>query len=227
VPAIPPSPYTPSNATNDPYPFSVATAVSILKAHGWTVNPGGTDVCSKAGTGASECGAGIPAGTKLAWNLIYTTSPAIIGEQVEDLVSQAKKAGIEITLKSDNFDHMLATYYDGANPAGIDLWAMEDFGGFSIATYPTTNEIFNTGGTFNIGEFSNSQVDSLIHASVSGSNGTAVKDEASFITTVQPSLFQPVVDNIQVWKTGISGPPAAFESLTQFQMNPEFMYFTK
>ncbi|MGB6457910.1 MAG: ABC transporter substrate-binding protein [Streptosporangiaceae bacterium] len=227
VPAIPPSPYTPSNATNDPYPFSVASAVSILKAHGWTVNPGGTDVCSKAGTGASECGAGIPAGTKLAWNLIYTTSPAIIGEQVEDLVSQAKKAGIEITLKSDNFDHMLATYYDGANPAGIDLWAMEDFGGFSIATYPTTNEIFNTGGTFNIGEFSNSQVDSLIHASVTGSNGTAVKNEASFITTEQPSLFQPVVDNIQVWKTGISGPPAAFESLTQFQMNPEFMYFTK
>jgi peptide/nickel transport system substrate-binding protein len=227
VPAIPPSPYTPANATNDPYPFSVPDAVSILKAHGWTVTPGGTDTCSKPGTGASECGAGIPAGTKLAWNLIYNTSPAVIGEQVTDLVSQAKKAGIEITLKSDNFNHMLATYYDGANPAGINLWAMEDFGGFSIATYPTTNEIFNTGGTFNIGEYSNKKVDSLIHASVTSSNPLAVKNEASYITLQQPSLFQPVVDNILVWKTGISGPATAFEELTQYQMAPEFLYFTK
>jgi peptide/nickel transport system substrate-binding protein len=227
VPAIPPSPYTPANATNNPYPFSVPDAVSILKAHGWTVTPGGTDTCSKPGTGASECGAGIPAGTKLAWNLIYNTSPAVIGEQVTDLVSQAKKAGIEITLKSDNFNHMLATYYDSANPAGIDLWAMEDFGGFAIATYPTTNEIFNTGGTFNIGEFSNSKVDSLIHASVTSSNPAAVKSEASDITIEQPSLFQPVADNILVWKTGISGPTNAFEELTQYQMAPEFLYFIK
>jgi len=227
VPSIPASPYTPSNATTDPYPFSVSAAVSILKAHGWTVNPGGTDVCSKAGTGSGECGAGIPAGTKLAWNLIYTTSPAIIGEQVEDLVSQARKAGIEITLKPDNFNHMLATYYDGENPAGINLWAMEDFGGFSISSYPTTNEIFNTGGSFNIGEYSNSEVNALIHASVTSSNPDAVKNEASYITDQQPSLFQPLVDNIQVWKVGISGPPTAFETLTQYQMNPEFMYFTK
>jgi peptide/nickel transport system substrate-binding protein len=227
VPVIPPSPYTPSNATSDPYPFSVSSAVSILKAHGWTVNPGGTDVCSKAGSGATECGAGIPAGTKLAWNLIYNTSPAIIGEQITDLVSQAKKAGIAITLKSDNFNHMIATYYDEANPSAIDQWAMEDFGGFSIATYPTMNEIFNTGGTFNIGEYSSSQADALIHASVTSSNPDAVKAEASFLTQNQPSLFQPAVDNIVVWKTGISGPPTAFESLTQYQFNPEFWYFTK
>jgi peptide/nickel transport system substrate-binding protein len=227
VPAIPPSPYTPSDAATDPYPFSVSSAVSILKAHGWTVNPGGTDVCSKAGSGATECGAGIPAGTKLAWNLIYNTSPAIIGEQITDLVSQAKKAGINITLKSDNFNHMIATYYDSANPSAIDQWAMEDFGGFSIATYPTMNEIFNTGGTFNIGEYSSKQADALIHASVTSSNPAAVKNEASFLTQNQPSLFQPAVDNIVTWKTGISGPPQAFESLTQYQFNPEFWYFTK
>jgi peptide/nickel transport system substrate-binding protein len=227
VPEIPPSPYTPADATTDPYPFSVSAAVSILKAHGWTVNPGGTDVCSKAGTGSSDCGAGIPAGTKLAWNLIYNTSPAIIGEQITDLVSQARKAGITITLKADNFNHMIATYYDSANPSAINQWAMEDFGGFSIATYPTMNEIFNTGGTFNIGEYSNSTADALIHKSVTSSNPDAVKNEASFLTENQPSLFQPAVDNIVVWKTGISGPPQAFESLTQYQFNPEFWYFTK
>ena len=171
--------------------------------------------------------AGIPAGTKLAWNLIYNTSPAIIGEQITDLVSQAKKAGITITLKSDNFNHMIATYYDGANPKGINLWAMEDFGGFSISTYPTTNGIFNTGGSFNIGLYSDPHADALIKASTTSSDPAAVKIEASYLTQQQPSLFQPAVDNIEVWKKTISGPPANFESLTQYQSNPETWYFTK
>lgn len=227
VPSIPVSPYTPADAKTDPYPFSVSSAVSILKAHGWTVTPGGTDVCAKPGSGAGECGAGIPAGTKLAWNLIYNTSPAIIGQQVTDLVSQAKKAGIQITLKSDNFNHMLATYYDSANPSAINEWAMEDFGGFSLSTYPTTDQIFNTGGSFNIGEFSDPTADKLIKASTTSSDPSAVKSEASYLTKVQPSLFQPAVDLIEVWKTGISGQPQSFESLTQYQLNPEFWYFAK
>src|SRR5579862_8599184 len=74
LPAAPLTPYTPANALTDPYPFNVADAVSLLKSHGWTVNPGGTDTCAQAGTGPSQCGAGIPAGTKLAFNLIYVNS---------------------------------------------------------------------------------------------------------------------------------------------------------
>jgi peptide/nickel transport system substrate-binding protein len=227
IPAIPPNPFTPPSATHDPYPFSVASAVKLLKDHGWTVTPGGTDVCAKAGTSATECGAGIPAGTKLAFNFIYNTSPAIIGEQVEDLVSQAKKAGIAITLKSDNFNHMIATYYDVAQPKNDNLWAMEDFGGFSISTYPTTNGIFDTPGTYNIGGYSDPTADRLIKASTSSSSLGALKAEASYLTVQQPSLFQPLVDNIVVWKKTISGPPADFESLTQYQLNPEFWYFIK
>lgn len=227
IPAIPPSPYTPANATSNPYPYSVAKAVSILKSHGWTVNPGGTDVCSNPGTGASQCGAGIPKGTKLAFNLIYNTSPAIIGQQITDLVSQAKKAGFNITLKSDNFNHMISTYYDVAQPKNDNKWAMEDFGGFSISTYPTTNGIFNCSGTYNIGGYCNPQADKLISASTTSSNPDALKQEASFLTQQQPALFQPNVDNIEVWKKTISGPPASFESLTQYQLNPEFWYFKK
>ncbi len=227
VPAIPPSPYTPANATKNPYPFSVSAAVNLLKSHGWTVNAGGTDVCAKAGSGANQCGAGIPAGTKLAFNLIYNTSPAIIGQQITDLVSQAKKAGFNITLKSDNFNHMIATYYNVAQPKNVDLWAMEDFGGFSISTYPTTNGIFNCVGTYNIGSYCDPKADQLIAASTTSSNPAAVKSEASYLTTQQPSLFQPSVDNIVVWKKTISGPPANFESLTQYQLNPETWYFTK
>jgi peptide/nickel transport system substrate-binding protein len=227
VPQIPASPYTPANAKTNPYPFSVSTAASILKAHGWTVNAGGTDVCSRPGTASNECGAGIPAGTKLAFNLIWNTSPAIIGQQITDLVDQAKKVGINITLKSDNFNHMIATYFDVAEPKNDNLWAMEDFGGFSIPSYPTMNGIFNSAGTYNIGGYANAQADQLILASTTSSNPDAVKAEASYLTQQQPSLFQPSVDNLEVWKKTMSGPPFSFESLTQYRLSPEFWYFTK
>jgi peptide/nickel transport system substrate-binding protein len=230
VPAIPESPFTPSNATTNPYPFSVDSAVSILKSHGWTVTPGGTDVCKSAGTGSSQCGAGIPAGAKLAWNLIYTTNPGIIPEQVTDLASQAKKAGIDITLQSSNFNYMIANYNDPAAPKNNDKWAMEDFGGFSNSTYPTTLGVFNSTGQYNIGGYTDPQADQLIEASVNSSDPNAVKQEAAYLTKVQPSLFQPNPDSpnggVVVWKKTVSGQPQSFESLSQFQLNPEYWYFT-
>ena len=229
VPAEPKSPYAPSNASTNPYPFSVDTAISMLKSHGWKINPGGTDVCQNAGSGANQCGAGIPAGTKLAFNLIYSTSPAIIGQQVTDLASQAKKAGINIKLQTSNFNFMISNY-NNPSPAGkknINKWAMEDFGGFSENIYPTTNEVFNTGGSFNIGSYSDPKADQLIKASTFGSNPNAVTEEASYLTQQQPGLFQANPDIISVWKKTLSGNPNAFASLTQYQFQLEFMYFKK
>jgi peptide/nickel transport system substrate-binding protein len=227
VPSIPVSPFTPANAKTSPYPFSVNSAVSLLKAHGWTVTPGGTDVCKSAGSGSNQCGAGIPAGTKLAFNLIYNTSPSIIGEQITDLASQAKKAGITINLSSDNFNHMIATYNNPSSPKSINKWAAEDFGGFSNSTYPTTFGVFNSTGSSNLGSYANPQADQLIQASLSSANPAAVTQEASFLTAQQPGLFQANPDQIWVWKTTLSGAPASWETLTQYQLNPEFWYFTK
>jgi peptide/nickel transport system substrate-binding protein len=228
IPALPKSPYAPKNALSNPYPFSVTAATNLLKSHGWTINAGGTDVCKSAGSGANQCGAGIAAGTKLAFNLIYSTQPAIIGQQVTDLASQAKKAGINISLSTSNFNFMISNYNDPA-PAGkknINKWAMEDFGGFTNSTDPTTNEVFNTSGSFNIGGYSDPKADQLILASTIGSSASAVTAEASYLTTQQPSMFQAGPDNIAVWKKTISGDPASFESLTQYQ-NPAEYWFVK
>jgi len=227
VPSIPVSPFTPANAKTDHYPFSISDAISLLKSHGWTVTPNGTDVCKSAGTGATQCGAGIPAGTKLAFPLVSNTSPAIIGEQTTDLASEAKKAGITINLSSDNFNHMIETYNDPASPKTINKWAVEDFGGFSNSTYPTTLGVFNSTGSSNLGGYDSPQADKLINASITSSNPAAVTAEASYLTTQQPGLFQPNPDLVQVWKKTLSGAPSSFESLTQYQLNPEYWYFTK
>jgi peptide/nickel transport system substrate-binding protein len=228
IPTYPRSPYLPSNAATDPYPFNVSQAVSLLKSHGWNVVPGGTDTCKNAGSGANQCGAGIPAGTKLAWNYIYSTSPALIGEQATDFVSKAKQAGIEMTLQSSNFNFMINNYIDPAAPANVNKWAMEDFGGETIDPYPTTFGLFNTNGSSQIGDFSDPHADALINASVTGGDPAAVKTEASYLTTAQPVQFQPVPDIIWAWKNTIAAQnPEAFENLTQYYATPEFWYFTK
>ena len=80
-------------------------------------------------------GPGIPVGTKLSFNLIYNTvSPYT--QEVEDLASNAKAAGIQISLQGSNFNYIIQNYNDIASPANADKWAAEDFGGESLSTYP-------------------------------------------------------------------------------------------
>jgi peptide/nickel transport system substrate-binding protein len=227
IPAYPKSPFLPSNAATNPYPFSVSDAISLLKANGWNVTPNGTDTCAKPGTGAGECGAGVPVGTKLAFNLIYNTTPPI-PNQVEDLASDAKAAGIEIALSGSNFNFMIQNYNDSASTANENKWAMEDFGGETNSTYPTQFGFLNTGGSGQIGNYSNPQADALINASVTGSDPAAVTNEASFFTTQVPVLWQPVLDYTWAWKTNISATdPTAFENLTQYDNTPQFWYLVK
>jgi len=101
--AYPQSPFLPANGKTNPYPYSISAASSLLKANGWNVVANGTDTCAKPGTGPGECGAGIPAGTKLAFNLVYNTT-APYTQMDEDLASNAKAAGINITLQGSNFE---------------------------------------------------------------------------------------------------------------------------
>jgi peptide/nickel transport system substrate-binding protein len=226
VPAVPKSPFTPADAVTDPYPFSVADAISLLNSHGWTVTTSGTDTCAKAGTGPGDCGAGIPAETKLAFNLIYPSLP-YAEDEVTALASEAASAGITIHLQSSSLN--VITDYDNAAPAGkpyIDKWAMVYFGGFSDSAYPTMLGVFNGPGVENFGSYNDPMANALINASVTSGSPAAVEAEASYLTENQPGLFLPNFDTVVVWKKNISGPQASFASLTQGYLNPEYWYFT-
>jgi peptide/nickel transport system substrate-binding protein len=227
VPAVPVSPYSPANALTNPYPFSISAAASLLKSHGWRVVPGGVSTCAKPGTGAGECGSGIPAGTRLAFNVLYINDPAYYGEMITDWASDAKKVGIAITLQAGTFNHVVDVADDPGSPKTIDQWAMSDYGGFTNSPYPTTFGEFNTGGSDNGGFYNNAEANKLINASVTGGSPDAVKAEASYLTAQQPSLFQPNPDQIIVWKDDVSGQPAAIQAMTQYYLNTELMYLTK
>jgi peptide/nickel transport system substrate-binding protein len=225
VGTAPASPYTPADATTAPFPYSISAAESLLKSHGWTINSGGTDVCSSAGTGPSDCGAGIPAGTKLAFPFFYNTGTPLIGQQAQSLAESAKQAGIEISLSGMTFNTILQKYYDPNGPSQYNTWAMTDFGGNTNDPYPTTFGLLNINGGENTGDLVNTTINGLIQQSVYGSNPDAVENELSWVATNVPLLWQPNPDYGWAWKDDISSTdPDALESLTQYYMQPEFWY---
>src|SRR5262249_42447385 len=153
VPPVPASPYAPANARNT-YPYSVATARSLLAGHGWKVTPGGAGTCVRPGTGAGQCGAGIPAGTRLAFSLAYNSSSPLAGQEVHALAAAARQAGITITLKGTTFVDMIDNDNNVFKPSGHDSWAMAYIGQYTQVAYPTTLTVFNTEGANNFGSYS-------------------------------------------------------------------------
>jgi peptide/nickel transport system substrate-binding protein len=224
IPEVPRSPFIPADAETDPYPFSVPAAISLLRSHGWMVNTTGTDTCAKAGSGPGECGAGIPAGTRLSFNLIYVSELPAIKEMVTAFASEAASAGITINLQSQSGSYIAVHYY--GHTSTVDKWAMLDFGGLADSVYPTTLGIFNGTGPGNVGSYNDPRANALIDASVTSGSPAAVKAEASYLTEDQPGLFQPLPDMVAVWKKSLSGPPASFAALTQVYVNPEYWWFT-
>ncbi|HEX3793411.1 MAG TPA: ABC transporter substrate-binding protein [Acidimicrobiales bacterium] len=227
VPAVPPTPFTPSNATTNPYPYSVSAASKLLSSHGWDVKAGGTTTCQKPGTSSSECGAGISKGTPLTFNIVYVADPQIGATEVEQFASAGKEIGITMKLQTKTFNYIESNLSDVSNPNNDNSWAMQEFGGFTDDLYPTTNEIFNTTGSFNGGGFSNPTIDADINASANSLNAKAVEKELSDITRLQPGLFQAEPDLIVAFKKDLSGPPSSFAALSQYQPEPEYWYFTK
>ena len=143
------------------------------------------------------------------------------------MASNAKQVGITITLSSKTFNYITSNLSDVSNPNNDNTWAVSDFGGFTDDLYPTTNELFNTTGSFNEGGFSNPTIDADILASANSVNANAVKTELSEVAKLAPGLFQPEPDLIFAIKNDLSGPPASFASLSQYQPNPEYWYFKK
>jgi len=232
IPSSPHTPFTPADAVTAPYPYDPAKAVALLKAHGWHVVPGGQSTCVKPGTASDECGAGVPKGTPFKFVMAYipASETPSAGLESESLGSEAKQAaGIDISYTVKTFDYIFGNFND-ANPAGkkyTNDWGIENFGGFTDDYYPTTNSIFNTGGTYNQGDYDDAQANTLIHNSVYGTNPKAVTAEAAYLAKSLPAYFFPNPDLIWAVSKKIGGPANSFLALTQYQTFPQYWYVNK
>jgi peptide/nickel transport system substrate-binding protein len=171
VPTFPTSSFLNPAATQNPYPYSPTAAQQLLTRHGWTIpSGGGAATCAQAGTGATQCGAGIAAGTKLTLSMIYTSGVPSMDDEVQEMQSAFDSAGIQLQLTQGPGNTVLADAYEcigktvSSCPASSPELAMFASPAYTYVPiyYPDGDSLFECNGATNGGDYCNQQVDGLI-----------------------------------------------------------------
>ncbi|MGH9104969.1 MAG: ABC transporter substrate-binding protein [Acidimicrobiales bacterium] len=200
------NPFVSKSELHNPYPYSVADAEGLLRSHGWKVDPGGTDVCTKPGP--AGCGAGVTAGQKLSLNLLYSSGSTILTQDTDLFQSDAAQAGVQINPKSLDFDSVIAQV-QACTPKGKGTpkcnWQLGEYGGISEATYPGGDGLLNTGGAFNAGQYSNPTLDRLIQDSTTAKTLATYKQYEDLVVKEEPWIWQPVPDNMIATAKNLTG----------------------
>lgn len=220
--------FAPSFGENAPYPYDPAAAEKLLTDHGWEVGADGTRACVNPGTGPGNCGAEIPAGQTLSFNLLYANSPASIANRNIAFISAAQQVGITISGEAKSLNFLYENADNNAAPAYQDQWALADEGSFNAAAYPSAIRYLATGASFNLGHYSDPKADALMEASVNSSDPNALVAETTYLGENLPYLFMPNPANVAIWKSDISGPPSSFANLTRYGVgivDPQPWYF--
>jgi peptide/nickel transport system substrate-binding protein len=226
VPNDPPNPYLDNYVKDNPYPFSVSAARQLLTSHGWTVNPSGVTTCTSAGTGASDCGAGIAAGAKLSFNLLYESGSVELTSEMEAMKSSFSQVGIDLNLSEAPFDTVISSSVPCQPTQASCSWQLDNWGGgwsYSMDHFPNGDLIFGTGAGDNFGSYSSSTADSLI-AQTDHQPGTLDTDE-NYLAQNLPAVFMPKAD-YQLTEVSTTLQGVTPQEPT-FNITPEDWYFTK
>ncbi|MGH9066102.1 MAG: peptide ABC transporter substrate-binding protein [Acidimicrobiales bacterium] len=228
VPVKPPSPYVSSlEKSGGPYTYSTSKAEATLKAHGWKVTPGGTDTCTKPGTGSGQCGKGIKQGAKLDFKLLYASGSPTAKLEFEAIKSSMAQAGITLDLKGQPFNTVIAQASGPCKPSQPSShncrWQLVDWGGWTFGMDPVGVLLFSAGSS-NTGGYANPKADQLIRAALHSSNPNATVAYENYIAKQLPDLWTPGGAGITVYKAKLHG----VTPLDPFGIpDPNAWYFTK
>jgi peptide/nickel transport system substrate-binding protein len=232
VATAPKTPFVPANVNKPAYTYSPKKAVATLKAHGWSVKPGGETTCAKPGTGASECGAGIPKGTpiKFVWANQPESAAATGVLESQAFASEAKSAaGIDVTFQNKTFDFLTSNYND-QNPAAKKYesdWGVNNYGGINTDYYPTEDGIMNTTGALNMGDYTDPTANKLMAASTTSPSKKAIQKEVAYFGLSHPVIYFPVQDWITAVSSKVGGTTGGFLQMTQQQLNAGLLWVNK
>ena len=225
VPLVPASPFVSSAERHNPYPYDPAAATALLRAHGWRIVPNGADVCTRPGTAADECGAGVASGTKLSFTMQYSTGTQGVDEEVASLQSTFSQAGIQLSLSGAPFDTVVG---DDVPCTKAGCWELNYYGqgwyfdpGYND---PDGSVLFASGGVDNGGSYSNPTADSLMAKLASGGY-PALYSYENYIAGQLPMLWMPQFD-AQI--SAVSDKlQAVFPQDPDGNIYPEDWYFVK
>jgi peptide/nickel transport system substrate-binding protein len=228
VPTQPQSQWVPAvqneNGGQGPYAFSVSTAKSLLTSHGWKeVN--GVMTCESAGTAATDCGAGVTAGTKLSLTMDYATGVQAFQEEVAVYKSDATQAGIAINLVPQSFNTIIGETTP-CSPGPKCTWDILNFGGWNFngpGFEPTGEPLFETGASSNPGSYSDPTEDKLINETHTSSSLSVFDQYATYTAQQLPFINLPNSYAVQAVNSKLAN--VNFNPL--FTWLPEYWNFTK
>jgi len=235
IPPSPPSSLVPFNASTNPYPFSTSAAAQLLESHGWNVVAGGSTTCKSPGTAANECGAGIRAGEGISFNLDYQSGVATLQSEMNDLVAQAKKVGINIYLTSHPFDTVISTAVACTPNQPACKWTAQNWGAgwlYGPDYLPTGESLYAPGAVANYGSYSDPEATKLINETIVGpvsQEPRALTAYAKYIEQQVPVVYGPTSIGTYQGDAGtlVAKNLGGYAANALGLMNPEDWYFTK
>lgn len=199
VPAKPRTPYLTQDAAENPYPYSLSAAKHLLSSHGWSVQPGGVDSCTRPGTSSDECGAGISRGAKLDFTETVDTGSAPFTAQVEAMQSSWSRAGIHVALKPEAVSQVFGNLgaCTPAFPAGcqeeITNYASPGFSPTYAPEYvPTGSLWFANNGALNAQDgYTNNVLNSKINATETQGSPAEIASNGVYMAKLLPVIWEP------------------------------------
>jgi peptide/nickel transport system substrate-binding protein len=190
-----------------PYAYKPSAAVALLKAHGWNVVPNGASTCARPGSGASQCGPGVKAGQKLEFQVIYGSGTDTTDEENAAVQSSEKQAGIKLDLKAEPFNTIVGTVGECTAKSHTQNcgWQIVEFGYDEFLLYPSDNGVFSTGGSENLGGYSDPRTDSLITATLESSSPASFFQYENYVARQLPFLWLPLRESLQLYKSNLAG----------------------
>ncbi len=197
VPLQPSSPFADTAEQQPPYPYNPGRAKQLLAEHGWRVVPGGTTVC----VSAALCGAGIKAGTKLAFVLDALLDYPNWPVEVAETHSWAL-AGIQVSIQQFISGIQLPQWRCRCS------WTLLDYGGgggWFPGIEPTGEQTLSSGVPGNLGSYSDPVADADIAAVIDSSSNHALDTYEHYLAQQLPVIWQPNPDTLTLVGSAVGG----------------------
>jgi peptide/nickel transport system substrate-binding protein len=216
----------------DPWSLDIAYAKLQLADHGWTFNKSlNLDTCTHPGTGPTECGARIPGGTQLRFQLLYASGIDWMESAVRELASNASLAGMQLSLNQEPFSDVVNTAF-GVSPActaSSCAWQLALWGSWTYSPdyLPTGDTLFEGGAPNNAGDYDNTRDNQLIadtlQAKTPAQFNTAMHNWDLYATNELPVVYEPdQATLLEAIKGLYIGPQNSADTLT-----PEDWHYLK
>lgn len=175
------------------YPYSVSAASRLLSSHGWSVSSSGTQ-CTHPGSGAQQCGAGIPQGATLSFHLLYYAGNLAVQRSDEAFQSDASKVGIHVTLSSEPVDSIFSDAPQCKPTQSSCKWQMAQYGGWTPFGDPVVADFFSISSSLDSGSWDDPTSNANLHAAIYSGSATAINRYEDYLAKQVPVLWQPSPD---------------------------------